>query len=63
MPISKLPLKARLELCCIVVLFLLTFLISWHLWHTQDRRIAFAPFILYSALVGLYSAWKRNPHR
>jgi len=63
MPTSKLPLKAWLELCCLVALFLLSLLASWHLWHTRDRRIAFAPLILYAALMGLYSSWKRNSHR
>lgn len=59
MPISKLPLKAWLQLCCIIALFLLSFLASWHLWHSQDRRMAFAPLTLYGALMGLYSNWKR----
>ena len=59
MAISKLPLKAWLQLCCVIALFVLSFLASWHLWHTPDRRIAFAPFILYTALMGLYSSWKR----
>ena len=40
MAISKLPLKAWLQLCCIIALFVLSFLASWHLWHTPDRRIA-----------------------
>jgi hypothetical protein len=62
MPISKLPVKARLELGCLVALLLLSLLASWHLWHSRDRRIAFAPLILYSALMGLYSNWKRNSH-
>ena len=59
MPIPKMPLSAWWQVYLIITLFVVSLLTSLLLWHAGDRPIASLTLIVYAALMGLFSSWKR----